>query len=74
MKKLVLLLAVVCSASLFSCGGKSDAEKAAEDSARIADSLALVQKQADSIAAAEAAAAAAQDTAAQDSAKVEEAK
>lgn len=44
MKKLVLLLAVVCSVSLFSCGGNSDAEKAAEDTVAT-DTVAAVQEE-----------------------------
>lgn len=65
MKKLVLFAAVVAAVSFASCGNKAaDAQKAAEDSIRIADSIAAVEA-----AAAEAAAQAA-DTTAMDSAAV----
>lgn len=56
MKKLVFMFVAVVAVSLASCGNKkADAEKARQDSIRIADSIAAVQ-------AAEAAAAAAADT------------
>lgn len=56
MKKLVLLLAVVCSAALFSCAGK--AEKAAPEAEapaveEVADSAAVEAAPADSVAVAE---------------------
>ncbi len=65
MKKLILMFAAIAAVSFASCGNKqSEAEKAAADSIRIADSIAAVEA-----AAAEAAAAAA-DTTATDSAAV----
>ena len=65
MKKLVLIAAAIVAVSFASCGGNkaANAEQAAADSIRIADSIAAVE-------AAEAAAAAAADTTAQDSAAV----
>ena len=66
MKKLVLMAIAIVAVSFASCGNKqADAEKAAADSIRIADSIAAVEA-----AAAEAAAAAAADTTAADSAAV----
>ena len=63
MKKLVLMAVAIVAVSFASCGNKqADAEKAAADSIRIADSIAAVEE------AAEAAAAA--DTVAVDSAAV----
>ena len=65
MKKLILMFAAIAAISFASCGNKqAEAEKAAADSIRIADSIAAVEA-----AAAEAAAAAA-DTTATDSAAV----
>ena len=65
MKKLILMFAAIAAVSFASCGNKqAEAEKAAADSIRIADSIAAVEA-----AAAEAAAAAA-DTPATDSAAV----
>lgn len=65
MKKLILMFAAIAAVSFASCGNKQvEAEKAAADSIRIADSIAAVEA-----AAAEAAAAAA-DTTATDSAAV----
>ncbi|HPW71450.1 MAG: hypothetical protein ACMV1C_06925 [Bacteroides graminisolvens] len=65
MKKLILMFAAIAAVSFASCGNKqAEAEKAAADSIRIADSIAAVEA-----AAAEAAAAAA-DTTATDSAAV----
>ncbi|WP_276964542.1 hypothetical protein [Bacteroides graminisolvens] len=64
MKKLILMFAAIAAVSFASCGNKqAEAEKAAADSIRIADSIAAVEA-----AAAEAAAAA--DTTATDSAAV----
>ncbi len=65
MKKLVLMAAAIVAVAFASCGGNkaANAEQAAADSIRIADSIAAVE-------AAEAAAAAAADTTAQDSAAV----
>lgn len=65
MKKLVLMVVAIAAVSFASCGGNkaANAEQAAADSIRIADSIAAVE-------AAEAAAAAAADTTAQDSAAV----
>lgn len=58
MKKLVLMFVAIAAVSLASCGNKkADAEKAAADSIRIADSIAAVEAAAE-----EAAAAAAADT------------
>ena len=66
MKKLILMFAAIAAVSFASCGNKqAEAEKAAADSIRIADSIAAVEA-----AAAEAAAAAA-DTTATDSAAVD---
>lgn len=66
MKKLVLMAAAIVVVSFASCGNKAaNAEQAAADSIRIADSIAAVEA-----AAAEAAAAAAADTVAVDSAAV----
>ncbi len=63
MKKVVLMFVAIAAVSLASCGNKAkDAEAAAADSIRIADSIAAVEA-----AAAEAAAA---DTVAVDSAAV----
>lgn len=63
MKKLILMFAAIAAVSFASCGNKqAEAEKAAADSIRIADSIAAVEA-----AAAEAAAA---DTTATDSAAV----
>ncbi|WP_071150485.1 PG1828 family lipoprotein [Bacteroides ndongoniae] len=60
MKKLVLMAAAIVAVSFASCGNKAaNAEQAAADSIRIADSIAAVE-----------AAAAAADTTAQDSAAV----
>ena len=68
MKKLVLMAAAIVAVSFASCGNKAaNAEQAAADSIRIADSIAAVEGAA---AEAEAAAAAAADTTAQDSAAV----
>ena len=68
MKKLVLMAAAIVAVSFASCGNKvANAEQAAADSIRIADSIAAVEAAA---AEAEAAAAAAADTTAQDSAAV----
>ena len=65
MKKLILMFAAIAAVPFASCGNKqAEAEKAAADSIRIADSIAAVEA-----AAAEAAAAAA-DTTATDSAAV----
>ena len=65
MQKLILMFAAIAAVSFASCGNKqAEAEKAAADSIRIADSIAAVEA-----AAAEAAAAAA-DTTATDSAAV----
>ena len=66
MKKLVLMAAAIVAVSFASCGGNkaANAEQAAADSIRIADSIAAVE------AAEAAAAAAAADTTAQDSAAV----
>lgn len=65
MKKLVLMAVAIVAVSFASCGNKAvNAEQAAADSIRIADSIAAVEA-----AAAEAAAAAA-DTTATDSAAV----
>ena len=65
MKKLILMFAAIAAVSFASCGNKqAEAEKAAADSIRMADSIAAVEA-----AAAEAAAAAA-DTTATDSAAV----
>ena len=62
MKKLVLMAVAIVAVSFASCGNKqADAEKAAADSIRIADSIAAVE---------EAEAAAAADTVAVDSAAV----
>lgn len=70
MKKLVLMAAAIVAVSFASCGNKAaNAEQAAADSIRIADSIAAVeqaQAEADSIAAAAA------DTTAADSAVVAE--
>ena len=61
MKKLVLMVVAIVAVSFASCGNKqADAEKAAADSIRIADSIAAVEE----------AAAAAADTVAVDSAAV----
>lgn len=63
MKKLVLLLAVVFSASLFSCGGEKKAEAAADSAAvdtTVVDTTAVDSAAADTVAA---------DTAAVDSTK-----
>ena len=60
MKKLVLMAVAIVAVSFASCGNKqADAEKAAADSIRIADSIAAVEE-----------AAAAADTIAVDSAAV----
>jgi predicted small lipoprotein YifL len=60
MKKLVLMVVAIVAVSFASCGNKqADAEKAAADSIRIADSIAAVEE-----------AAAAADTVAVDSAAV----
>ena len=60
MKKLVLMAVAIVAVSFASCGNKqADAEKAAADSIRIADSIAAVEE-----------AAAAADTVAVDSAAV----
>ena len=68
MKKLVLMAVAIVAVSFASCGNKqADAEKAAADSIRIADSIAAVEEEA---AAAAAEAAAAADTVAVDSAAV----
>ena len=65
MKKLILMFAAIAAVSFASCGNKqAEAEKAAADSIRIADSIAAVEA-----AAAEAAASVA-DTTAVDSAAV----
>ena len=73
MKKLVLMAVAIVAVSFASCGNKqADAEKAAADSIRIADSIAAVEYSGSAayrkISAAEAAAAA--DTVAVDSAAV----
>ncbi len=69
MKKLVLMAAAIVAVSFASCGNKAaDAAKAAQDSIRIADSIAAVEAAA--LEAEQAAAAAAADTAAVDSAAV----
>lgn len=45
MKKLVLMAAAIVAVSFASCGNKqADAEKAAADSIRIADSIAAVEE------------------------------
>ena len=63
MKKLILMFAAIAAVSFASCGNKqAEAEKAAADSIRIADSIAAVEA-----AAAEAAAEAAADTVVADS-------
>ena len=68
MKKLVLMAVAIVAVSFASCGNKqADAEKAAADSIRIADSIAAVE----AAAAEEAAAAAAADTLATDSVAAE---
>ncbi|WP_288259368.1 hypothetical protein [uncultured Bacteroides sp.] len=62
MKKLVLMAVAIVAVSFASCGNKqADAEKAAADSIRIADSIAAVEE----------AAAAAADTLATDSVAAE---
>ena len=68
MKKLILMFAAIAAVSFASCGNKqAEAEKAAADSIRIADSIAAVE----AAAAEEAAAAAAADTLATDSVAAE---
>lgn len=54
MKKLVFMFVAVAAVSLASCGGnkQADAEKAAADSVRIADSIAAVEAAAEEAAAA----------------------
>ncbi len=68
MKKLVLMAVAIAAVSFASCGNKAaDAEKAQQDSIRIADSIAAVQA-----AEIEAAAAAEADTTATDTLTVTE--